>query len=123
MVNGEVGSFFSYDDYLNYTNKKNVMMLNYNDYNFNFYDMSFSNGTKIYLFNSLDEARAFKKYFNMDSTKVPFVGLIVDVLDRFIMDGVGKSVDEFVEICKDLAEERKYMIIFIPSYVNPYDNL
>jgi hypothetical protein len=27
MVNGEVGTFFTYDDYLHYTNKKHVMLV------------------------------------------------------------------------------------------------
>ena len=117
----DIEYFYSFDDYEKMVREQPIGMTSYGTYNFNFYEMLFANGVKIYLFNSAKETKQFYTYCKFPSDKVPFMGKIEDINNRTIVEATNRNYDDFQSLCKELAETREYMMIFVPFFSNPAD--
>lgn len=104
--------FYNFDDYKKLEENQPIPLGNWNDFKFDFYQINFKNGVRVYLFNTLKEAYEYNKYLSLDN--VPYLGKIDEIIDRVIFEALKRSSRDFIELCNQLAENRTFCFIYVP---------
>lgn len=112
--------FFSFDDYEKMSKSQPIALKSYNENKFDFYEMRFNNGVSVYFFNSLNEAKAFKSYFNFPN--VPYTGEIKEMNNRVIVESIKRNVNDFIDLSNQLAEGRTHCFISVPFKLSWQEN-
>ncbi len=108
--------FHSFDDYKK-TEVMQPIALKSNGYaevKLEFYQMSFSNNAVAYLFETIEKAKNFMKYFNLPANRTPYVGEIKGIEERTVFECLKRKPSDFESLCEQLAEDKKYCVIYAP---------
>ena len=106
--------FFSFEDYEKAERNLPIQLTNYNEVKFDFYEMRFKNGVRIFLLKDMKELKKFKEYCDYPKSRVPFYGAVSDIIDRVSFEALKRTSQDFIDLCEQSAEDKKYGLMYVP---------
>jgi hypothetical protein len=106
--------FFNFDDYIKAEKNQPIPLVSYGEIKFDFYEMIFKNGVRVFLLGSMKELKAFYNYCGYKSDRVPFYGAVSDIIERVSFETLKRTPRDFIELCEQSADDKKYGMLYVP---------
>lgn len=106
--------FFDYSHYKELLKSQPEPMLpNYGEHKFEFYQFGFQNGVSVFLFEDKEDSIDFVSYMNFETNCI-MCDHIDNSMDRVLKESVKRNTLEFTQLCEQLANDKKYCVIYCP---------
>lgn len=112
------GFFFDYEQYQKILDDQPEPMLpNYGELKFEFYQFGFQNGVRVFLFQEKEMAVDFVTYMNFQENCI-MCDHIDNSIDRVLKESIKRNINDFTDLCKQLASDKEYCVIYCPFELN-----